>query len=663
MGIRDKLKFIFNNKFFWYKHRLNLKIKSAFIEFKYSPFIKRFFSGLNFKAVIILLIIYILFVFVQLTIFSNLFKPPKISDLPKVRNYLSSYIYSHKLLSQEINNRVSDYFFKCELFAKKYSVPFYLNHILDMQKSLNRYSKNWEDIENFFIFNHLGRLLNITPWNKKYWRTIYTYTPYMKWLEENIPQKAVLYFYLDNPYILSKYNLKKNTYISRHKLYNMEPFQVLDNFADTKKEYVHKFLDEENIFPDIGYKQFQDSEVPYIIFFTPLYNQIGKFIGVAGFTIKIDSLFKDIMKEYNELFSTVVVNNKGLLVYTPDKEHIGEYVGDFDIMRKILKSDSDLIIKSRKEIYLKEKMDNKDWYIVSMANPNKVLFKYKRNPNFLFTLIIFFLFEAIVFFILFLLFKKYITGSLNRISYGIKNLLHGRPDTEVTLNSSTEFKMIENRFNRLVSKVGGFLVFGKTVPEEMVNEYINNQFNKIVPDMKQGSALYLKIKNISEIQSSNSKEELEMLLNKFMNDIEVIVSKHRGYIDYFAADSFLAVFGVPFNHYDHIKNSVNAASNIFRELRKFNKRNNSNIEISISINTGNISYSQLRSNYGKFFIVVGDTIRDAYSFESITKPGVLVISEAVFKHLKNKIKVHYVVDVKIRGRDMPEKVYAVKFKL
>lgn len=658
MSIKEKIKFFWFNKFYWYKQKLIYRTNNIIFNIKYFPLFRKLTTNLNFKAFLILLIIYILFVIIQLRLFSQLFRRPDISDLS------TDYIYLHKTIKNKIDSKIKEYIIKCEDIGKKITVPFHLNRILFVQKKLDKISDSEKDIKNFFTFNHLGRLLNITPWDERYWQTIYTYTPYMKYILQEMPRKkkTIIYFYLDNPLIINRYTLKSNTYISRHKFYNMEPFQFVDDFEDTKKDYIHNFLSGKKIFPDFSIAEFRDSEVPYLLFATPIYNQLCRWIGIVGFTVDIDEIFKEILKQNREIFSSIVVNNRGFLVYSLDKSHIGEYLGDYEIIKKLLKSKNNLIILSSEEIYLKEKLNRLNWFLISKLNSSKVLFRYKK-AGMPFIMLLLFLLEALVFLILLLLFNKYITSSLQRISSGIKNLLQGKPDTTVILNKSSEFKLIEERFNKLVTKISGYLVFGKTVPEEVVEEYINQNLGRITPDKKQGSVLYLKIKNLEQLQNNYKQHEFEILLNKLINDIEIIVTKHKGYIDYFSADSFLAVFGIPFNRYEHIQNSVSCAIAIFKELKRINKTTKYPVEISISINTGEIFYSQLRSNYGKFFVIIGDTIREAYYFESITKPYVMTISEKVYNNLKHKIKTARIIHLKIRDRENIIKVYVTKFKL
>ncbi|MBN1899317.1 MAG: cache domain-containing protein, partial [Spirochaetes bacterium] len=364
MSIKDKIQIYWAEKFFWFRHRMNQKLGVIAFNIKFTNPFKNLFSKLNFKALVILILIYLAFISIQFFLFNRLFTGPDVSQLPKVKNYLSSYIYLHESLASELNNRIDHYRLRCAEFSKRYSVPFHLSWMKALQDRLNKFAAKHDDIKNYFFFNHLGRLLNFTPFNKKYWQHVYTYTPYMMY---NIKQfsktgESFVYFYLQDPSIVSKYSLKKQTFVKRHTFYNMEPFQAQNEFEDSHPGYRHKYLKKDDLFPPFTEDTAQDSKLPYLMFFTPLYNEKGTWIGSAGFTIDIDNIMKDLLSRHRDILSSIVVNEKGLLVYHPLKDHIGEYVGHFSLIRDIIKSNEDLVIQSSKQIFLKKKISPLNWY-------------------------------------------------------------------------------------------------------------------------------------------------------------------------------------------------------------------------------------------------------------------------------------------------------------
>ena len=154
-----------------------------------------------------------------------------------------------------------------------------------------------------------------------------------------------------------------------------------------------------------------------------------------------------------------------------------------------------------------------------------------------------------------------------------------------------------------------------------------------------------------------SKERFDALMNKFYNDIEIFVSQYKGYIEYFSSDSVLSIFGIPANKYNHSQNAFECAEKMFKNIKMFNRVNKVDIIISISVNTGNIFYSQMISNYGKVLVSLGNTIKNACHFESVTKPHVLALSEATMKNLTSRPEVNKMIHLKLKGQEEPTIVY------
>ncbi len=412
---------------------------------------------------------------------------------------------------------------------------------------------------------------------------------------------------------------------------------------------------------DIPFKKekYTPAHLPYLMFFSPIFNERERFIGAAGFNIDIDELFKDILLKNNKPFYTTVINKKGIVVYSLNKLLIGRYLFHDTTIQSLLKDDKEeIIIKDKNIVFLKYKIKNVDWFIISKIDPEKTPFTYKIDPKRNILLFVFFLFQATVFLILFSLFKRNISKPIARFSVNLKNLMRGYSTEKLKLNHNDEFKLMSSRFNSLAEKVKGFLVFGKTISKELVDEYLKKHpTGEIKTEEKKGTIIYLKIRNFNKIKKEITKERFDVLINKLFNDVEIFVSQYKGFIESFNSDSILAIFGVPISGYNHSQNAYECAEKIFKNLKMFNRANKSDIEISISINTGNIFYSQMLSNYGKLFVSLGDTIRNACHYESITQPHVLAVSESAMENIVPKPDIKKTARLKLKNIEEPVKVY------
>ncbi len=642
-----------NDFVFALKSKINIIISNISLNIKYSKFSLNFFSSLKSKAIFLLSLIYIIFVIVQLKIFSELWKPPSVTDLPSVKNYLSSYIYNFKSIKSKIDNRLYMYKSINENFAREISIPFHLNWMFRIQERMNKfYKKNLKEIKNFFLFNYHGRLVNYIPMEKKFLNYVYTYTPYLKDIFPDIKKKSIIYFYVDSNYLQNLYK----DYIYKSKHYVSEPFLHSEVFNDYSKNYKHKYISKiEELFLD------KEVLLPYLMFFTPLYNQNFLFSGIAGINIDINKIFYDIFKDNKNKIDMFVINEKGYLIYALNRKHIGEYVGENKIVKKILNSNKDILLIKKNNVFLKDTINNGKWILIGRINPKKITFHFLPNKYYRLDLFLFFGLELLLFIILYLLFIKYVVRPVNQISDGIKEVIKGNPIPRLYTEQNDEFKLIENRFNLMMDKIGGYLVFGKTMSQDIVEEFIDsngNNFN-IVPQRVKGTVLYIKIKNLNELKRKYSIKEFNLIMNKILNEIEITITKYKGYLDYYSSDAILAIFGIPLKRYNHIRNGYSAAVQIFNKIKLMNDLNNYNIKISISIKTGDIDFSQMQSNFGKLLVSLGDTIHIATLYDSIITSDVIAISEDTFKKINRKKDFKYKVKLKIRTKGI-ETIYLQK---
>ncbi len=585
-----------------------------------------------------------------------MWKTPDVSEVPEVKNYLSSYVFKYENINRKVESKLNQYIIELQNTAKEVSVPFHLSWILDLQKRLNKKVKQYKGVKTIFIFNHLGRLLNYAPAREKFRNTNYKYTPYLKEVYKfySKNRSSMIYFYTDNEIIQKKYELKKGMHIQRGRHYICEPFYIKKHLKDSN----HKAKPgPDNMDSMFSKQEFTQDHVPYLMLFTPLYNQLNRLIGVAGFNIDIDDLFKDVFMENNGLFNTLVVNDKGIIVYSLNKSLIGNYISHDEEFKSLLKNDKEVIVKNS-SVFLKHKIQQKDWYVISKINPTEPLFKYHANKYHTVLVILFFILEAAVFAALFLMFRKHITQPIASFSIGLKNLIKGNSLAKVSLDHNDEFRLIENRFNTLADRVKGYLIFGKTLSTELVDEFLEtNMTGEMATEEKTGSVMYARVKNCEKLKNQIGTEEFDILMNKLLNDIEIVVSKYKGFIDTFSSDSILAVFGIPVNGYNHSQNAYECAKKIFNNLKRFNRINKAELKISISINTGNIFYSQMRSNYGKLLVSLGDTIRNAYYYESVTNPYVLALSEPTMENMSSKPKMEKILHLKIKDMEEEAKLF------
>jgi len=151
------------------------------------------------------------------------------------------------------------------------------------------------------------------------------------------------------------------------------------------------------------------------------------------------------------------------------------------------------------------------------------------------------------------------------------------------------------------------------------------------------------------------------LLNAFLTRMTDVVFEHEGTLDKFLGDALLAVFGAPFDQPDHPLKAVKAALAMRRALEEMNAKQDTKLGMRIAINSGMAITGDIGSPKRREFTVLGDVVNTAARIESeVAEPGEIVISEATFGRVRDKVMVRSLGSKLLRGRAAPLGVYAVE---
>ncbi len=638
-------RYIYRNKL-WLKRKIRqLNLITPSLSLRYNITKKKVTSSYNTRAISILLVIFVLLGILQYYILQRIVAPPNINEKNKIKKLLKKEISAHLKTKEEVNNTLTYYILKCNSFARKISVPFHLNWISYLQYNLPSWVKEEKGITGYYLFNHFGRLLVMFPEIKKFRYIVYTFTPYMKYILNTIKeQEYIVYFFVDNPEFKKIYN-KSEKFIDLKKNYIGYPFYLGYDKIDKTPVNLKQIFD----------IKFHKKSIPPVMFFVPLFNQAGKFIGTACLTVNPEFIFT--LPDKNNI-SSVIINKHGFIVYSKEFTYIGRRLSRVNF----LDSKDRIIIFSRNEIYIKSPLSVNRWILLSKVKDTSFLFKRTLPQDFYLKYGILLTMEFIIFFLLFILFRKNVVKTINRISDNIKRLALGIPETRKSGSSINEIKVIENRLTYLTNRIADYLIFGKRMTKSITKEAIDRGFYlSKTPASSSGSVLYMEIKNFDILKREYGNNKINELVAKFYNDIEMFASKNNGYIEYFTANSFLIIFGIPFGSH-HPLEALKTADLIFKEIKLFNRINKVNFRISISLNTGELFFSRIPGNKGRYFVVLGDTIKHTILYNSIVKPDVIVISEDTYNQALTKPKYDHIIYIKKREEKRKVKLFLKKIK-
>ena len=124
----------------------------------------------------------------------------------------------------------------------------------------------------------------------------------------------------------------------------------------------------------------------------------------------------------------------------------------------------------------------------------------------------------------------------------------------------------------------------------------------------------------------------------------------------------MALFGVPFEIGNHAESAVQAALDMMAKLKEMNRNQpqKDRIEIRIGINTGKLISGDFGSPKRLDYTVIGNTVNVASRLESsVAGANEIVVSEAVYKLIKDVFEFEYLGGKKLQGMSNPVKTYKV----
>lgn len=151
-------------------------------------------------------------------------------------------------------------------------------------------------------------------------------------------------------------------------------------------------------------------------------------------------------------------------------------------------------------------------------------------------------------------------------------------------------------------------------------------------ERKQVTVLFCDMANSTALASRIGAEAMHGLLNSFFELAVAEVHRLEGTINQFLGDGFMALFGAPLAHEDHVRRALLAALGIRQKLRDAEAAGNtalSAVQVRMGVNTGAVVVGKIGDNLRMDYTAVGDTTNLAARLQQLAEPGAICVSESV----------------------------------
>lgn len=204
--------------------------------------------------------------------------------------------------------------------------------------------------------------------------------------------------------------------------------------------------------------------------------------------------------------------------------------------------------------------------------------------------------------------------------------------------------------------------FGRYISPDLVKQIVSQDIDiKLGGDSKTITVLFLDIRGFTPLSEKLSPPELVDTLNTMFNMITETTLANRGTIDKFIGDAAMILFGAPLDVEEHERLAVKTAHEIqqgMNEIRKtIREKYGCEVNVGIGIHTGTVVVGNIGSYLRVDYTAIGDNVNIAARIESQTKPGQIMVSDAVYEKTSAYFQYDEGEDRMFKGKSLPIRVY------
>jgi class 3 adenylate cyclase/tetratricopeptide (TPR) repeat protein len=150
-------------------------------------------------------------------------------------------------------------------------------------------------------------------------------------------------------------------------------------------------------------------------------------------------------------------------------------------------------------------------------------------------------------------------------------------------------------------------------------------------EIKQVTVLFCDIVNSMMLTESLGAEAMRDLVGAFIDTSLAEIHRYGGTAPQFSGDGFMALFGAPIAHEDHVRRALLAALAIHLALAGESSRGSTarpDVQIRIGVHTGPVVFGAIGVSF-RLDTAIGDTANLAARLQQAAEPGTILVSEAV----------------------------------
>jgi adenylate cyclase len=186
-------------------------------------------------------------------------------------------------------------------------------------------------------------------------------------------------------------------------------------------------------------------------------------------------------------------------------------------------------------------------------------------------------------------------------------------------------------------------MFQKFVPKEIVDKITHNTNGEkpVIDELKTLTLMNIDLRGFSLLARKLGPQKTVAVLNHFFDIMGAIVFKHRGIVDKYLGDGFLALFGAPVSDGHDADHAIAAALEMKAAIGSINDYFSEELvkplASGISIHTGEAVVGNIGFEKKMDYTVIGDAVNVVFRLQDLTRsiPNGIVVSEKTLRALSS----------------------------
>ena len=211
--------------------------------------------------------------------------------------------------------------------------------------------------------------------------------------------------------------------------------------------------------------------------------------------------------------------------------------------------------------------------------------------------------------------------------------------------------VLEKRSKRKILKA-----FTRYVAPQVVKELSKeDSFEvRLSGEKRKIAVLFVDIRGFTTMSEALPPEQVVTMLNEYLELTSKAVFKNEGTLDKFIGDATMAIFNAPIDLEDYVYQAICTALDMIESAKeleqKLQQQQGISVQFGIGIHCGEAIVGNIGSERRMDYTAIGDTVNTAARLESKAKRGEILISQAVYEAVADRVEVEIVGELELKGK-------------